>query len=108
VNRWTLALSPAFFGPRQGGIATPQQTHSYFAAFDSVAKSRDELVTMLRLWTDAAARMSAGETARDLGQDLSVEGTDGGSALGLPPRRLTLTFGFGAGLFVKDGADRYA
>ena len=51
--------------------------------------------------------MSAGETARDLGQDLSVEGPDGGSALGLAPGRLTITFGFGAGLFVKDGADRY-
>ena len=25
----------------------------------------------------------------------------------MPPARLTLTFGFGAGLFVKDGKDRY-
>ena len=32
------ALSEAFFGPHQGGIATPQQTNSYFAAFDLVAK----------------------------------------------------------------------
>ena len=29
------------------------------------------------------------------------------SALGLSPGRLTITFGFGAGLFVKDGSDRY-
>ena len=101
------ALREPFFGPHQGGIATPQQTHSYFAAFDCLAKSRDELKTMLRVWTDAAARMSAGETARELGQDVSVEGPDGGSALGLAPGRLTITFGFGAGLFVKDGADRY-
>src|SRR5215468_1188364 len=28
-------------------------------------------------------------------------------AHGLPPARLTLTFGFGAGLFLKDGKDRY-
>jgi deferrochelatase/peroxidase EfeB len=96
-----------FFGPRQRGIATPQQTHSYFAAFDCLAKSRDELKTMLQAWTNAAARMSAGETARDLGKDLSIEGPDGGSALGLPPELLTITFGFGAALFVKDGADRY-
>jgi deferrochelatase/peroxidase EfeB len=100
-------LRELFFGPHQGGIATPQQTHSYFAAFDCLAKSRDELVTMLKVWTDAAARMSAGETARDLGQDASVEGPDGASALGLSPGRLTITFGFGAGLFVKDGSDRY-
>ena len=38
---------------------------------------------------------------------MSVEGPDGGSALGLAPARLTITFGFGAGLFVKDGSDRY-
>ncbi len=66
-----------------------------------------QLPTMLRLWTDAAARMTAGETARTLGQDLSTEAPDGASALGLSPARLTLTFGFGAGLFMKDGADRY-
>ena len=100
-------LREPFFGPHQGGIATPQQTHSYFAAFDCLAKNRDELKTMLKVWTDAGARMSVGETARDLGQDVSVEGPDGGSALGLSPGRLTITFGFGAGLFAKDGSDRY-
>ena len=51
--------------------------------------------------------MCAGDTARDLGKDLSIEGPDGGSALGLSPSRLTITFGFGPGLFLKDGADRY-
>jgi deferrochelatase/peroxidase EfeB len=96
-----------FFGPHQAGIATPQQRQTYFAAFDCVAKSRDELIAMLRLWSFGAARMCAGETARDLGQDLSVEGPDGASALGLAPSRLTLTFGFGPGLFTKDGKDRY-
>ena len=62
---------------------------------------------MLRAWTDAAVRMASGETARPLGQDLSIEGQDGASALGLAAARLTITFGFGAGLFVKDGVDRY-
>ena len=107
VSQSEAQLREPFFGLHQGGIATPQQTHTYFAAFDCLAKSRDELATMLRVWTDAAARMSAGETARDLGQDVSVEGPDGGSALSLPPGRLTITFGFGAGLFTKDGSDRY-
>jgi deferrochelatase/peroxidase EfeB len=60
---------------------------------------------MLRLWT--AARMTAGETARPLGDDVSAEGPDGGSALGPTPSRLTITFGFGPGLFVKNGVDRY-
>ncbi len=107
VSPGEAALREPFFGPHQGGIATPQQTHSYFAAFDCLAKSRDDLKAMLRGWSSAAARMSAGETARELGEDVSVEGPDGGSALGLPPGRLTITFGFGAGLFIKDGADRY-
>jgi len=101
------AAREMFFGEHQGGIATSQQANSYFVAFDLVAKTRDEVTTMLRLWTDAAARMTAGETASPLGQDLSTEGPDGASALGLSPARLTLTFGFGAGLFMKDGVDRY-
>src|SRR5271165_476921 len=98
---------PLFFGPHQGGIATAQQTNSYFVAFDLLAKTRDEMTAMLRLWTEAAARMTSGETARPLGEDLSIEGPDGASALGLAPARLTITFGFGAGLFMKDGVDRY-
>ena len=101
------AVTEAFFGRHQGGIATPPQTNSYFVAFDLVAKTVDEVTTMLRLWTDAAQRMTAGETARPLGDDVSIEGPDGGSALGLAPSRLTITFGFGAGLFVKNGVDRY-
>jgi len=101
-----LAREP-FFGPHQSGIATAQQRHTFFAAFDCVAKDRDGLIAMLRLWSLGAARMCAGETVRDLGLDLSVEGPDGASALGLAPSRLTLTFGFGPGLFTKDGKDRY-
>jgi deferrochelatase/peroxidase EfeB len=101
------ALSEPFFGSHQGGIATRQQQHSYFAAFDCVAKTRDDLTGMLQLWTIGAARMCGGDTVGDLGNDLSVEGPDGGSALGLSPSRLTITFGFGPGLFMKDGVDRY-
>ena len=102
----TRGIEP-FFGAHQGGIATPQQTHSYFAAFDLTTKQRVDVVALLRAWTDAASRMAAGQTAAPLGPDLSVAGPDGGNALGLDPARLTLTFGFGPGLFVKDGLDRY-
>jgi deferrochelatase/peroxidase EfeB len=91
------APQEAFFGEHQGGIATAQQAMSYFVAFDLVAKTRDEVTTILRAWTEAAARMTSGETARPLGEDLSIEGPDGASALGLAPARLTITFGFGAG-----------
>jgi deferrochelatase/peroxidase EfeB len=101
------AAHEPFFGDHQGGIATPQQAHSYFVAFDLVAKKRDEVTAMLLAWTEAAARMTSGDTARPMGQDPSAVASDGGSALGLAPARLTLTFGFGAGLFNKDGVDRY-
>ncbi len=99
--------SEAFFGVHQGGIATPQQRQSYFAVFDLTAKSRDEVIAMLSAWTDAAARMTAGQPARPMGDDVSVEASDGGSTLGLKPAGLTITFGFGAGLFIKGGVDRY-
>jgi deferrochelatase/peroxidase EfeB len=51
--------------------------------------------------------MTAGQTAEPLGQDITVPAADSGEAIGLPPARLTITFGFGAGLFIKDGKDRY-
>ena len=96
-----------FFGGHQGGIVTPLQHHTCFAAFDLVADNRDDVVQMLQTWTAAAARMSTGQTAKPLGDDDSVPVTDSGDALGLSPSRLTVTFGFGAGLFTKDGKDRY-
>jgi deferrochelatase/peroxidase EfeB len=96
-----------FFGPHQSGIDTPQQSHTYFAAFDLATAKRDDLVAMLKAWTEAAPRMTQGRTAKPLGSDVSVAAADGGTALGLLPARLTLTFGFGPGLFVKDGKDRY-
>jgi deferrochelatase/peroxidase EfeB len=100
------AVEP-FWGEHQGGIATPAQRHSYFAALDLKTAKRDELVKTLRAWTGAAAQMAAGQTAAAIGPDSTHPGPDTGEALGLPAARLTLTFGFGAGMFVKDGKDRY-
>ena len=96
-----------FYGPHQGGILTPGQTSTYFAVFDLVTDRREAVVAMLRRWTAASARMSLGLTAGPLGQDRQLPAADTGDVLGLRPSRLTLTFGFGAGLFVKDGKDRY-
>ncbi len=97
----------AFWGEHQAGILTPAQGHSYFAALDLETAQRDDVIKILRAWTAAAADMGAGETAAPIGRDLSIPGPDTGEALGLPTARLTLTFGFGAGLFIKDGKDRY-
>ena len=51
--------------------------------------------------------MSAGLPAQELGGDPDHPAPDSGEALGLSPARLTVTFGFGAGLFSRDGQDRY-
>jgi deferrochelatase/peroxidase EfeB len=96
-----------FWGRHQGGIVTPAQSHTYFAAFDLVTGKRDDLVAMLRRWTAAAALLTAGQPIAPAGYDADGPAADTGDALGLPPARLTVTFGFGAGLFVKDGKDRY-
>jgi deferrochelatase/peroxidase EfeB len=82
-----------FFDQHQPGIATPQQTQTYLAALDLVAKQRGDIVRMLRAWTDAAARLTRGVDTPD----------DSGETLGLGTANLTLTFGLGAGLF----SDRY-
>ncbi len=96
-----------FWGRHQGGIATRQQTYTYFAAFDVVTAKRDDLVHLLGAWTAAAARLSQGHTAADLTADTALEPADSGDVLGLAPQRLTLTFGFGPTLFMMDGTDRF-
>jgi deferrochelatase/peroxidase EfeB len=78
-----------FHGEHQAGIATAQPSQVAFMAFDVAARDRAALAGMMRGWTDAARRLTAGQ---------AVDG-DGGSATGLGPARLTLTFGFGPGLF---------
>jgi deferrochelatase/peroxidase EfeB len=117
----TAAATEAFWGPRQGGIVTPQQSHCYFAAFDLTTGERDDVVGLLRRWTDAAARLTAGQSVDQIAgasgfkpaaqpstdYDDDASNADSAEAVGLPPARLTLTFGFGPGLFVKDGKDRY-
>jgi deferrochelatase/peroxidase EfeB len=94
-----------FWGAHQSGITTPLQSHTYAAALDLVTTKRDDVVAILRAWTSAAAKMSIGQPAQ-VGQNTGPP-PDSGEAMGLPPARLTLTFGFGGGLFAKDGEDRY-
>jgi deferrochelatase/peroxidase EfeB len=96
-----------FWGDHQSGIITPIQSHTYFAAFNLVATSRDDVVDLFKRWTEAAARMTSGQTAEPLAQDPDSPGADSAETMELGPSRLTITFGLGAGLFIKDGQDRY-
>lgn len=140
-------------GKHQAGIAEPlQQQHTYFAAFDLTTQKRDDVVALLKTWTEAARRLARGEPTQTIGTEVDASADDygmvapptdddaakdapskgvspkeadtsygddrngkgagaasidSGETLGLSPARLTITFGFGAGLFVKDGKDRY-
>ncbi len=96
-----------FLGTHQAGITTDPQNQTYFATFDLIASRRDDIVKLMKAWTQAASRMTEGKTAQPLQQDLSKPAGDNGDALGLSPAKLTLTFGFGPGIFIKDGKDRY-
>lgn len=100
-----------FYGEHQAGISTAVQDHLHIAAFDLQDDAgRDKVISLLKKWSDAAARMTQG-------QDVTASGAFGGSsnappddtgeAAGLPASELTLTFGFGPGMFDKDGTDRF-
>jgi deferrochelatase/peroxidase EfeB len=99
----------AFYGEYQAGILTAQQRHTYFVALDLTAGKRADVIALMKSWTDAAARMTAGLPVDPVAGAYDATKTieDSGEALGLSPSHLTITIGFGAGLFVKDGADRY-
>lgn len=96
-----------FWGAHQGGIVTPAQAHVYLAAFDLTTTKRADVEKLLRQWTEAAALLTAGQPVDIAGVGNDPPTPDPADALGLSPSRLTLTFGLGAGLFAKDGVDRY-
>jgi dye decolorizing peroxidase len=87
--------SVGFHGDHQAGITTePVQAHVRFVALDLKPGTRlDDVRRLMRLLSDDAARMSAGQPP------LAAEDPQ------LPrlPSRLTVTFGFGAGLFDAIG-----
>ncbi|MFE1348764.1 iron uptake transporter deferrochelatase/peroxidase subunit, partial [Streptomyces sp. NPDC058757] len=77
------------------------QDRLHFAAFDVTTDDREKLVALLKEWTRAAERMTAG---REVGEGAhgglpEAPPDDTGEALGLKPSRLTLTIGFGPSLF---------
>lgn len=96
-----------FYGEHQSGIATPQQDRLHFAAFDLTVSGRDEIRALMREWSDAAAKMCAGELVGAENENAFIPPDDTGEARDLTPGRLTITFGFGPTLFSKGGEDRF-
>ena len=118
ANALGRAAAPAggqqipFRGAHQAGIVTPAQDRLHFASFQLLRSTdRAGLIALLRDWTEAAEQLTRG---RDVGETGAVSGPplappeDTGEALGLNAANLTLTFGFGPGLFEsEDGTDRF-
>jgi dye decolorizing peroxidase len=87
------AVEP-FHGTHQAGVTTAPQARGVFVALD-VARGvdREALVRLMRLWTTDAERLTQGLPTL----------ADGEPELAQTPSRLTMTVGFGPGLFDAAG-----
>jgi hypothetical protein len=84
------------YAPSRVPNLDPQQDRLHFASLD-----------LMRAWSEAAAKMCAGELVGDENDHAFVPPEDTGEAQDLTAGRLTITFGFGPTLFEKDGDDRF-
>ncbi|RMI35698.1 Dyp-type peroxidase [Nocardia stercoris] len=109
-----------FWGAHQSGIVTATQRHAVLAAFDLYTDDRADIVEVLKRWTTLAAALTAGESAQVpvyqgkgvptdafAGATHQPTASDSLDAWQLGAQRLTVTVGFGPGLFTKNGKDRY-
>ncbi|APE33093.1 peroxidase [Nocardia mangyaensis] len=84
----------AFHGAHQAGIETTPPGHAAFVGFDlAPGVDRADIIGLLRIWTDDAARLTRGLPAL----------ADTEPELAARPARLTVTVGFGPDLFTVAG-----
>ena len=88
------AATEPFYGARQAGVTTPPQANAAFVGFDIIdGATRAEVQGVLRTWSQDAARLTEGRGGlADLEPELAED-----------PARLTVTIGFGPGLFDAIG-----
>jgi deferrochelatase/peroxidase EfeB len=100
----TMGTVP-FYGDHQAGIATPSQDRLFFASFDLETESKDELRELMEEWTRATVEMTEGKMIGNYAgnHDDLAPPEDTGEAFGLPASNLTVTFGFGPGVFDRPG-----
>jgi deferrochelatase/peroxidase EfeB len=112
-----------FWGEHQSGIVTDTQRHVVLAAFDMTSSDRDDLIALLKAWTQLGAQIASGASVTvpvyvDEGSASSnayAETTaptttdDSFEAYQLGSQRLTLTVGLGRSLFIGAGGreDRF-
>ncbi|MBF6352183.1 Dyp-type peroxidase [Nocardia flavorosea] len=85
----------AWDGPRQAGIATtPPQAHALFVGLDLLPRvGPAELIGIMKVWTADIARLTQGRPAL----------ADTEPELAAAPARLTVTIGYGPGVFAALG-----
>jgi deferrochelatase/peroxidase EfeB len=93
------AQTVPFYGAHQAGIITPAQDRLAFGTLTVTSgAARPDVRDLLREWTAAAARMTAGQlVGEDTGPDAPP--VDTGEAVGSPVSGLTITVGYGPSLF---------
>ena len=81
----TVKDSHSFYGEHQSGISTEVQDRMYFAALNLKTTDRDEIQSLFKEWSAAAAKLQAGEL---VGEDRSYEAPpkDTGEAMDCLPR----------------------
>lgn len=82
-----------FYGKHQAGITSPLQTHVYFSVLDLATDKKEEVVKLFQEWTPLMAKMCEGELAIPYSDNHYLPPTDTGEAVGLSPKRLTITVG---------------
>jgi deferrochelatase/peroxidase EfeB len=101
------SIEPFYGAGPQSGIVTSAQSNTYFASLDVTTEKRQDLQDLLRSWSDGAANLTAGKLVSPEPFGAAVPEPDSMEVVGLGPARLTLTFGFGPGIFELDGVDRF-
>ncbi len=96
-----------FFGIHQQGVTTPQQAALCLAAFALETGNTDEVRLLMQRWTLAAERMARGLNAAPPAHSAAHVPSDSGDVDGMLAGRLTITFGFGAGMFTLPGLARH-
>ncbi|MFT8363633.1 MAG: iron uptake transporter deferrochelatase/peroxidase subunit [Sporolactobacillus sp.] len=97
-----------FFGNHQAGIVTPHQTYGYLAAFDLDPSVKDvtKIMALFISWTQLASNLTVGKEEKN-SSNHELPPNETNEAKGLGPAQLTITFGLGHSLFIKNGKDRF-
>lgn len=104
ANRHPLAdLRYDFYGEHQAGIVTPVQRHIYFLVADLHSTDKDAIAQMFKDWTEASAKLAAGENSKPYANNPHVPPADTGEADSLAAYGLTITFGISPSFLAKLG-----